>query len=188
MTEAPSPKTFDLGQFLAGRSYPEKTVNIYLDEAAGLTLLEMNKKLDRLSTLKDTEAFTELEAKQVALIESLNERRMQVTVRGVPRKVLSDIFKMVDTELPPKKDAFGREEIDAARDERVSNLLWAASIVKIVSPDGGEITPSETDIVALRELAPTADLRTIQGAIDEVAAAGDGFEVAARSVDFLSKP
>lgn len=188
MTETPNPKTFDLGEFLAGRSYPEKTVSIYLDEAAGLTLLMMNKELDRLTTLKDSDGFAELEAKQIALIESLNERRMQVTVRGVPRKVLSDIFKLVDAELPPKKDAFGREDFDAAREERASSLLWTASIVKIVSPDGGQITPSEEDVVGLRELAPNADLRTIQAAIDEVAAAGDGFEVAARSVDFLSKP
>jgi len=66
--------------------------------------------------------------------------------------------------------------------------MWTAHIVTIVSPDGSAMTPGEDDIVALRDLAPMADLKAIQNAIDEIEEAGEGFEIAARSVDFLSKP
>lgn len=188
MTEAPSPKTFDLGEFLAGRSYPEKTVSIYLDEAAGLTLLEMNKELDRLSTLKDTKAFEALDKAQQNLIKSLDERKIQVTVRGLPRKLVKDIVAKVEAEYPTKRNAFGQEELNPDGNEALSSLIWAAHITQIVSPDGSTITPSEDDIKALRDLAPQADLRAIQKAIDEVNGASDGFEIASRSVDFLSKP
>ncbi len=185
---SPSPKTFDLGEFLAGRSYPEKTVNIYLDEAAGLAISETNERLNLLSKLGEVDEYNELEKKLQSLIESLDERKMQVTVRGIPRKLVKDIIAKITAEHPPKKDAFGREESTPEADEALSTLLWSAHIVQIVAPDGSTITPSEGDVAALRDLAPQADLRAIQKAIDEVSNASDGFEVAARSVDFLSKP
>lgn len=189
MTDAaPNPKTFDLGEFLAGRSYPEKTVNIYLDEAAGLAINETNKELDTLSRLGKVDEYNELEKKLASLIESLDERKMQVTVRGVPRKLVKDIITKIEAEYPSKRDAFGRDEQNSEADEALSCLLWSAHIVQIVAPDGSTVTPSEADIVALRDLAPQADLRAIQKGIDEVNSASDGFEVAARSVDFLSKP
>ena len=184
----PAAKTFDLGEFLAGRSYPEKTVNIYLDEAAGLAINETNEQLNVLSGLGRADEYDEREKKLQELIVSLDERKMQVTVRGVPRKLVKDIIAKINADYPPKKDMLGREESNAEADEALTNLLWSAQIVKIVSPDGAVITPSEADIEALRDLAPSADLRAIQRAIDEVNSASDGFEVAARSVDFLSKP
>lgn len=189
MTDAaPNPKTFDLGEFLAGRSYPEKTVNIYLDEAAGLAISETNERLNLLSKLGEVDEYNELEKKLQSLIESLDERKMQVTVRGIPRKLVKDIIGKINAEYPPKKDMLGREEPNAEADEALTTLLWAAQIVQIVAPDGAVISPSEKDIEGLRDLAPQADLRAIQKAIDEVNNASDGFEVAARSVDFLSKP
>lgn len=188
MTDKPDAKTFDLGQFLAGRGYPEKKVDIFLDEEAGLAIAEANAELTRLSGLGKTDEYEALEKRQQELIASLAERKLTVTVRGIPRKMKRDIFAKVEAEHPSKKDAFGREELTVAAMEATDNLLWAAYIVQIETPDGATITPSEKDIVDLRDLAPMADLKAIQQAIAAVDEAGEGFEIAARNVDFLSKP
>ena len=184
----PDAKTFDLGEFLTGRGYPEKTVPIFLDEEAGFTIAETNKTLQTLSNLGKADEYDALELKQNELIASLNERRLSVTVRGIPRKVKRDIYATIQAKHKPSKDAFGREEFSQEASELTDVLMWTAHIVTIVSPDGSAMTPGEDDIVALRDLAPMADLKAIQSAIDEIEEAGEGFEIAARSVDFLSKP
>ena len=186
--ETPTAKTFDLGAMLAGRGYPEKTVSIYLDEAAGLAINETNEQLNILSKLGKADEYEKLQKKLDGLIKSLDKQKMQVTVRGVPRKLVKDIVAKIEAEYPSKKDAFGRDETNSQADEALSCLLWSAHIVKIAAADGSTITPSEEDIATLRDLAPQADLRAIQRAIDDVNTASDGFEVATRSVDFLSKP
>lgn len=186
--ETPTAKTFDLGAILAERSYPETTVDIYLDEATGLAITEVNAELNRLSGLGKTKEYNALEKKFQTLLEDLDGRKLTVTVKGIPRKVKSDIIKKVTTENPSKKDAFGREEFSAEADEALTKLLWQAHIVSVTDPSGAKITPSEKDISDLLDLAPTADIKAIDAAIGKVDAASEGFEAVARGTDFLSKP
>jgi hypothetical protein len=186
--EVPTAKTFDLGAMLAGRGYPETTVDIYLDEAAGLTIAETNVELTRLAGLGQTKEYETLEKKFRAMLKDLESRKLSVTVKGVPRKVKADIVKKVTTEHPAKKDAFGRQDFSSEADEALTRLLWQAHVVQIVDPSGAVLTPSEQDISDLLDLAPTADVKAIDGAIGRIESAGEGFEVAARGADFLSKP
>lgn len=186
--ETPTAKTFDLGAILAERSYPETTVDIYLDEATGLAITEVNAELNRLSGLGMTKEYNDLEKKFQALLKDLDGRKLTVTVKGIPRKTKSDIIKKVTTENPSKKDAFGREEFSAEADEALTKLLWQAHIVSVTDPSGAKITPSEKDISDLLDLAPTADIKAIDAAIGKVDAASEGFEAVARGTDFLSKP
>jgi hypothetical protein len=188
IVDKPDVKTFDLGEFLAGRGYPEKTVSIFLDEAVGFTIAETNKTLQKLSDLGKADEYDALELKQNELIASLNERKLAITVRGIPRKVKRDIYATIQAKHKPSKDAFGREEFSQEAAELTDVLMWTAHIVQVAPANGSAITPSEGDIIALRDLAPMADLKTIQNAIDEIEEAGEGFEIASRSVDFLSKP
>ena len=187
MTELDA-KTFDLQAVLAGRGYPEKVVYVYFDEAAGQEIRDINERLNTLSGLGLTDEYNALEEELNQKMRSLNERRYEVHLKGVPRKVKQDIIKSVLAKFPPKKDAFGREEYDGAVDEELALLTYQSRIVKIVAPDGAETLPSEDDIKAILELAPVADIKTIDAAINELDSAGDGFEQAARNTDFLSKP
>lgn len=184
----PTAKTFDLGAMLAGRGYPETTVDIYLDEAAGLAISEANAELTRLSGLGLTKEYNSLEKTFAELLKDLEARKLTVTVKGVPRKVKADIVKKVTTEHPAKKDAFGREEFSDEANDALTKLLWRAHIVRVVDPSGATITPSEDDITALLDLAPAADVRAIDSAIGKVDGASEGFEAVARGTDFLSKP
>jgi hypothetical protein len=144
--------------------------------------------LTRLSGLGLTKEYNALEKKFQDLLKDLEARKLTVTVRGVPRKVKSDILKKVTIENPPKKDAFGREEFSEEASEALTKLLWQAHIVSIVDPSGATITPSEKDISDLLDLAPAADIKAIDAGIGKVDNAGEGFEAVARSTDFLSKP
>jgi hypothetical protein len=188
IVDKPDVKTFDLGEHLAGRGYPEQEVSIFLDETIGFAIAEADRKLQTLSSLGKTEEYNALEEKQQVLFDSLAERRLVVTVRGVPRKVKRDIYAKVQSEFPAKKDAFGREEFPVEASELTDQLLWTAHIVKVTSPDGTSVTPSPDEVQQLRDLAPMADLKSIQAGIEKVDNAGEGFEIASRSVDFLSKP
>jgi hypothetical protein len=184
----PDVKTFDLGAILAGRGYPEVTVDIYLDEKAGLAIAETNAELSRLSGLGMSKEYTVLEKKFNGMLEELSARKLSVTVRGIPRKVKNDIVKKITIEFPSKKDAFGREDFSREADNKLTALLWQAHVVQVVSADGVSLTPSEKDIEDLLDLAPTADIRTIDAAIGKVESAGEGFDAVARGSDFLSKP
>jgi len=184
----PDVKTFDLGAVLAGRGYPEVTVDIYLDEKAGLAIAEANAELTRLSGLGLPKEYAVLEKKFNSMLEELSARKLSVTVRGIPRKVKSDIVKKLTTEFPAKKDAFGREDFSREADSKLTLLLWQAHVVQVCSADGASLTPSEKDIQDLLDLAPSADVRTIDAAIGKVESAGEGFDVVARGSDFLSKP
>lgn len=187
-------KKFNLGEVLAGRNYPETEVEIYLDERSGLAIQEANERLNKLAALasdgdeKYIKEHEELEAHLDELVESLKERAITLKVRGIPRKTADDILKKVVAEYPIEKDSFGREKPNAEQNEAYTRLLWQAYIVQVTPPGGEPNVPSEDDIDALLSLAPDADIEAIRQAIGKVQGASAGFEVVARSVDFLSKP
>lgn len=187
-------KTFDLGEVLAGRGYPETQVYVYFDEKAGYAIQEANERLTELSGLASTDKsgkrakeYDALEEELGKLIADLDERKFTVKLKGTPPKVLRDILKKIDSKHPPKKDAFGREEFSQDREDMFKALLWQSHITQIVDPSGGTITPNEEDIQNLFDLAPTADIKAIDKGISDLSDAGGGFEVAARGTDFLSK-
>ena len=187
MTE-PSAKTFDLQAVLAGRGYPEKVVHVYFDEAAGQEIRDLNARLTTLSGLGLSDEYDKAEQELFDKMKSLNERRYEIHLKGVPRKIRADILKSALAKFPSKKDAFGRDEYDSGIDDEIARLTYQSRIVKIVSPDGDEKVPTEDDIQAILDLAPVADIKTIDSAINELDSAGEGFEQAARNTDFLSKP
>lgn len=191
----PDVKTFDLGAVLAGRGYPETEVTVYFDEATGLAISEANEKLSELAGLAATDSsgkrskeYDSLEAELAKMVASLSERKFTIKIKGTPPKVKQDILRQVDAKFPAKRDAFGREDFDQSREDEFQRLMWATHIVRIIDPSGAEITPTEDDVKDLRDLAPLADQLSISQGIAHVGEAGKGFSIAARDVDFLSKP
>lgn len=182
------PKTFDLVAVLAGRNYPETTATVYFDEAAGLEIANRDKELQRLSNLGKADEYTALEEVQNAAIEALKDQAFTFTIRGVSRKVKSDVVKQVMAEHPSERNAFGVAEPNPAADERITELIWQTHIVGVTSPTG-ETTgqPDEDTVKQLLGLLPQSAYLAIEKAINEVTeGAKSGFEIAARDADFLS--
>lgn len=189
MPETPDFATFDIGEVLAGRGYPETEVAVYMDEQSGYAVNLINEELTRLSGLGLVEEYAELEAKFNTMLADLNGSRYVFTLKGTPRKVKADIVRSVLAEYPEKKDFLGRVEDNPEREEKYANLLWASHVARITAPNGAVSVPTYDNIVQFRDYAPIAAIEAIETGITELTSgAKAGFEAAARNTDFLSEP
>lgn len=184
-----SPKTFDLGAVLSGLDYPEKTVDVYFNEALAFEVAKANRELEFLDGLSD-EKFKEAQDKFDALVEKLAAYKFTFHLKAIPSRFKNDIDKRVEAKFPTKFNQIGLPEQNSARDELFAVLMMEAYITKIVAPDGAEILkPSIETIENFRLNAPRHALALVESQI--IAFEQDiqaGFETAAKSADFLSKP
>ena len=183
------PKTFDLAAVLAGQDYPEKIVDVYFNEALAYEVNELNNKLSIIG-LSETDESKKLQDKFDELVESLKKYRYQFHLKAIPARIKKDIIAEVDSKFPRKFNTIGMQEHDSQRDEYFAAVMMEAYIEKIVSPDGAEIVkPSLETIIDFRDNCPTHALVTIENAITQFETfVSSGFELAAKSADFLSKP
>jgi len=190
MSETPETKTFDLAAVLEGRDYPEKTVDVYFDESLGMAVSEANNILGDLAKKGESSAYKDAEKKFEDLLKTAEKHRYRVLLRGVPRKVKKDILTRLMAEYPKDKNIFDLDSFTPEKEEFYSGLLWEAYVVNITDPSGATSgKPNQDDIRTFRSYAPQSAVNAIEQGIqdleNEVSA---GFEVIARSADFLSKP
>lgn len=181
----PDPKTVNLADVLAGRSFPTETVDIYMDEA---TAYEISKVNAQIGLAKDEKTVSELEETLRSLVEKGAPSRLTLHIRGISRHDRENIVKTVMDLHPVKKDFLGRPETDLDADNTFTNLMWAAMIEKIEAEAGVVENVSEGDIKILRDNAPDQALALISKAIDALTeGAKSGFETLAQDHDFLSR-
>lgn len=182
-------KTFDLAAVLAGQDYPEKTVDVYFNEALAFEVTKLDDELKFLKALDDSK-YTELQDKFDKLVKDVEQYKYTFHLKAVPSRVKNDIKAQVDRKHPQRYNQIGLPEPDVMRDRLFASLMMQVYITKIVAPDGAEIiAPSLETITDFMDNAPSHALIKVENAIasfeSEVA---NGFEVAAKSADFLSKP
>jgi hypothetical protein len=184
-----NPGTFDLGAVLSGQDYPEKTVDVYFNESLAYEVAKANRELNFLDGLND-EKFKEAQDKFDALVESLAEHKYVFHLKAIPSRFKKDIDAQVEAKFPTKFNQIGMPEQNSARDELFAVLMMEAYITKIVAPDGAEVVkPSIETVENFRLNAPRHALALVESEI--IAFEQDisvGFETAAKSADFLSKP
>lgn len=184
-----NPKTFDLGAVLSGQDYPEKTVDVYFNEALAFEVAKANKELQFLDGLSD-EKFNQAQDKFDALVERLAEHKYVFHLKAIPSRFKKDISKEVDAKHPAKLNPLGMAEPNRNRDDLFAELMMEAYITKIVAPDGATIVKPGLDTIKnFRQNAPEHALAIIESEIigfeQDISV---GFETAAKSADFLSKP
>ena len=116
-------KTFDIGEVLAGRTYPENTVGVYLNEQVGFAIYEASQALRTAEIRDDAAAVKELDERLVALKKSAADTRYEFTVRGIPESARKAILAEVLKEAPLEMDLLGRVQSDIERDDRHDLLL-----------------------------------------------------------------
>lgn len=198
--ETPNPETLDLIAVLDGRGYPKDTVTVYFNEDVAYAIHAANAELSRLAALQDHDAYKALDAKLTSLVEEVSSQGYTFHLTGTPRKVRKDILKEVEAKFPKaaERDFLGRPaHPDVEADEYLSARIWQTHIEKIVAPDGAEIVAPDLETIQhLRDTAPDHALKALALKIDGdgrdnkglAGSASDGFEIAARSSDFLSEP
>lgn len=187
MTDA---TTFDLGSFLAGLSHPTDTVEVFMAEDVMYALAKADAAIRKAEILEDKDALAELEANRENLIKAGLDSRLEIHLQGISKKTEKDIQNKAFAEFPMKTDLLGRIEPSVGRTELLTNLFWAAYIVKIVAPNGAElVAPGLEDIQRLRDGAPDPAQDAIEAAINEFTQGSkSGFESLVQEHGFLSQP
>ena len=180
-------KTFDINAVLAGIDYPEAEAVVYFDEKLGFTINRLKDSIDELDRRGDEENAANLQKELDSLIASVKEAEFRVTVKGLPEGTKRQVLRKVTEEFPTRKNMFGQMEDNPEQDEAYIRELWSRMIVKFTDPSGAESLVNDETIELLLTKAPRSAHIAINQTINEVEqGAGQGFEYAAKQVDFLS--
>lgn len=187
MTDETTPdvKTFDLAAALAGRTYPEIIVPVFLDEAMQFEL----SRLDKALSTATTEEAVKLEKERSELLSAFKEFALKVKVKGAPRHLRKATLDKVLADFPTERDALGRVKPNPEGDEAFATATWLLHVVEIAAPDGSVLIPTEEDIINFRNNAPDAAIFAVETAISELTSGSkSGYEAAVQDLDFLSQP
>lgn len=182
-TPAEEPKRFDLMAALAGRTYPEKKVTVFLDEALMYLRNEVEEAHLHDPANKDLEALVEKTREELAPLA------LTVTVKGAPPHLLKSLIKSVNDDFPPKKNAFGGVELPDGYGDAFDQRMWELLVVNISDAEGNGSTPSPEEIEEFRKVAPAASIKAVDDAIEELSDnSRTGYHLAIQDLGFLSQP
>lgn len=186
----PNPKTLDLGELLAGISYPKDTVEVWLDEATAYEISKADAAIKRAELMGDAELVSKLETEREKLVELGASSRLVFHLTGVSRKVKDDIITKTDEKFKPEYSFMGTRVPNREADDYHANLRWAVHIEKFVAADGSElVAPGPESIEKFRDVAPAPATEAIEKAITNLSeGAKSGFESLAQEHAFLSQP
>lgn len=162
-------KTFDLRDALLGRSYPETSIRVWLEEEPWFKLSKAEKRAaDAASQSKE---LSKAEKEIVKLQEQIDASAYTVHLRGISGRSGEDIISRALIEKPIKRDMLGRED-DLQQIERtrlISELSFSQHITKIVAPDGSQQVlddENRRDIArAFLQLAPKSAVKVVDETI-----------------------
>lgn len=198
--------TFNIVDVVKGRGYPTDNVNVYFDEQLAYQAAILREQINTLQLDADNVLDEERKAIEENLkkmkelfdetLEKLRESRYVFIISGISEGQRETIYKKSIEKFPVEyeesKNPFSGEstktEIENPdRDKLFTNMLWEASIQKIISPDGSEQEGiSLKDVYTLREGLPLTANSLINNAIDKVRAATATFLLSVDE-DFLAK-
>ena len=202
--KAKTPGTFKILDVIQGRGYPEQVVRIYLDEATAYQAALVKEELEELdgkpnSSINEKKRADLIE-KQEELIEELQKSMFTFHLRGISEAKREEIYNQAKKKYPieyekpsdlialtgQKQERVEKESPE--RDTLFTELLWAESIQKIVSPEGDEqegMTYSE--VKQMRGLLPLASSAALNSAIEKLRVSSAIF-MSQVNEDFLAKP
>lgn len=171
--DAQSNKVFNLADAIKGRAYPKKDVTIYLDEDAGLQLLEINALINDSI---DEDEIKLLDEKAQELSERIKSSALVFSMRGVSQatieRVLTDCNKLHGV---------------GENDDPLENVNWfkdyvtllVAENIEYVTDGFGNIDSAKFDADKTRELReniPSGEWAKLVEAMQRLTLAGGYFE------------
>ena len=185
-------ETFDIVEFLAGVNYPKDEIEVFLDERVMYLLHKATTELQRLEAIDTDEAREQVETLRKS-VQELREQAAAVKVKieyqAIPREVQDNFYDEACEKYPEERNMLTGNVIpNVHRQELHDNLMWAAHVTKITAPSGAVQTDITVEAAQrFRGYAPRAAIISVDRAIRELyAGAADGFEDAAKDVDFSS--
>ena len=144
---------------LNGRNYPTETVEIFLDEEAGLAAMELQEAIAHEA---DGEKVNAMQAELEALGAKLAESKYTLSLRGISTEEYDATVDAAREAHPvefrdvmnPLTFAREREVVESeAREQLFRNLLWAKYIESVTDHEGNvddDITPELVAVFCLR--------------------------------------
>ena len=186
MSEQLDHKTFDLLGVLSGRDYPTHEVDIYLNEALGFELFQVEQKRRDASLPEGGRAKLDEEFR--GLMARAEKEKFTVRMKAVPEQVRMDIVQKLEEEYPEKKDFMGKPQENLEKDTEFTKRMWRAYIQAVVDPSGAVATVGEEEVNALYANAPSTAHDTINTGLAELQIGPKaGFEAKAKETNFLSE-
>lgn len=199
--EAKKPGVFNILDAIKDRGLPKDVVSIIVDDVTAYKAAKVKEQIDEIINSSeetiDQDKLTELQGELDSLKTELNANRFLFHISGISEgkrdELAKKAYEAFPREFEEQKNPFTGEitkkEIDSEeRDEYMTRMLWAASIEKIVAPDGSEQTGiDESFVQELRgSLSIPATAAIMQG-IERLRIATAVF-VMSVDEDFLAKP
>lgn len=167
--EASTPTKFSLIDRLRNRNMPTDVVSIYLDEAAGYDLVEIDKEL---ATEKDAERVAALEAERADAKARVLESEVKVTMRAITTERWDELVEESRKKFPVKYEKVmnpltgkaSKEEIESPdRDDYFLNLFLGESLVRVDEPGGYD---DEIDAQWFKDFKSFAPMNAVRRLID----------------------
>lgn len=177
------PKTFDLMAALQGRSYPEDTVVVFLDEGAMYSYSRASEMAERDPANKALQKSVD------GILKEMKDLAYKVHLKGVPREVRVALYKQTVEDFPLKKDSLGNIQENLDFEEAFNQGEWELYVVGIEAPDGSKASLNSDVIKAFRGTAPQASVEAVNVAIAGLRdGAVSGYEQTVQGLNFLSQP
>ena len=163
------PDTFDLFDYIDGRTYPETVIPVYLDHKAAYEAHKIEQEIARTISPDEVNRLVE---KKNALIQAAQNSRLDFHMRGVP----SDIVADVNTEV----EGFTDEKV-----RRVHKLLLL-HIVRIENAEGEAVSlpKDEDDVKRLLDKIPTEGATRLIDALNDLTLKAAYYESVEITPDF----
>jgi len=181
-------ETFNLLDMLAGRTYPEDTVDVFLDAKTAYLIAKSNEEVGRLRANKQNDEAQELEKAVEALVEESSKAKLTLHIRAIPMEVREALLKKAFEEFPEERDFVGRVRESRERDKHYTRLLWEAHILSVETAQGTDHDITLEKVSAMRKGGiPEQGVDDIASAIKDLyAGTAAGFEQAAQETAFSS--
>lgn len=175
--------TWDLGDVVAERTQPTKTINVFLNEAASYTKAELTQSL---ASAKGDEVKA-IESTIAEINKELEATKYQVIITAVPSRMREDIHSKALHKVPMRLDMLGRDDpLNAIeRMDHENLLIWTAQIVDVINPKGLHKTNwDEVQMDSFIKALPSAVQTRIDESIQKLTKDAERFTVESQGIDF----
>jgi hypothetical protein len=202
--EAKKPGVFKIVDVLKERAYPKMHVKVSVDEQSAYDANQIKEEIEKLD-LKISKSQKpdgiiakqeELSAKRQELVKKIEESSFTFYLTGISEGHRDTLYKKSVARYPVEYEkeidlSTGKmektEKPNGDRDALYTDLLWEASIEKIVNGNGDEqVGVSHPDVRVMREQMPVSAIARINDSIEKLRVSTAVFMMEVDE-DFLAK-
>jgi hypothetical protein len=166
-----SDESFDIRDVLAGRKYAEADVQIWTDDELFYKRAAIESQIAKEANPDEADRLT---ARAAQISQEIADAAVAVNIRAISPRAKEDIVSKALSQLPIKRDAYGREDDLRAieRTKIIRKLTFEQHVKKLTTADGRSQVLNDDNrsevIQSLLDQAPDWCLDLLDAAIKEI--------------------